>query len=190
MAGTFQFIMRNGPTPGATYPLEGDLISIGRDSTNTIQINDAEISRRHARLQFQGGKYVIEDLGSTNGTFINGQRLAAPYVLKQGDVVSFGEQIVLAYESSTFDPAATVATSHATVMSHQPPAAPPPPPAQAYSGQVATGPLSQPVKKINPLPIVVIAGVAVIICACLGFLFWVDANSMWCTFFPFLGGCP
>ena len=76
MASQFQLIMRSGPTPGAAFTLEGDQIDIGRDSTNEIVINDAEISRRHARLTFQGGKYVLEDLGSTNGTFVNGQRLA------------------------------------------------------------------------------------------------------------------
>jgi pSer/pThr/pTyr-binding forkhead associated (FHA) protein len=187
MAGKFQFIMRSGPTPGATYPLEGDSLSIGRDASNSIQINDAEISRRHAQLQFQGGKYVIEDLGSTNGTHVNGQRLAAPYVLKPGDIISFGEGIVLAFESSTFDPAATVATSRGAVTMLETPSARPSPP--AYSGQVTTGPMMSSAKKMNPLPIVVVAGVIILICACVLFLFWVDANSMWCTFFPFLGGC-
>ena len=74
MASQFQLIMRTGPTPGATFTLEGDQLNIGRDSTNEVTINDAEVSRHHARLTFQGGKYVLEDLGSTNGTFVNGQR--------------------------------------------------------------------------------------------------------------------
>jgi hypothetical protein len=186
MAGKFQLVMKNGPTPGAIYPLEGELISIGREASNGIQINDAEISRRHARLQFQGGKYVIEDLGSTNGTYVNEQRLAAPYVLKQGDVVSFGEQIVLGFESSDFDPAATIASARAAMQN----AASTPPPASSYSGQVPASPVMQPVRKMNPLPIVVVAGVVVLICTCLGFLLWVDYNAMWCTFFPVLGGCP
>ncbi len=185
MAGKFQFVMRSGPTVGALYPLEGDVISIGRDASNTIQINDAEVSRRHARLQFQGGKYVIEDAGSTNGTHINGQRIMSPYVLKPGDVVSFGEGIVLGYETADFDPGATLA-------SVRPPArvsAPPPAPVQPYAGQVPPGPL-MPARKTNPLPIVIGAGALVLICACVGFLWWVDSARMWCTFFPFLGGCP
>lgn len=61
---------------------------IGRDLTNDIVINDAEISRRHARLISQAGGYVLEDLGSTNGTFINGQRLASPYILRPGETVT------------------------------------------------------------------------------------------------------
>ena len=108
MTSQHQLIMRSGPTPGAAFTLEGDQITIGRDSANEITINDAEISRRHARLTFQGGKYVLEDLGSTNGTFVNGQRLAGPRVLKPGEVVSFGEQIVLVFEVTTSDPGATV----------------------------------------------------------------------------------
>jgi len=188
MAGKFQLIMRSGPTPGALYPLDGDLITVGRDASNTIQINDAEISRRHSLLEFQGGKYVIKDAGSTNGTHVNGQRLAAAYVLKPGDVVSFGEGIVLAFESADFDPGATVATSRGAVQQARAAVPPPPAPAQAYSGQVPSGP-SQPARRINPLPIVIAVGGLLLICACVGFFFWVDANSLWCTFFPFLGGC-
>ena len=186
MAGKFQFVMRSGPTVGAIYPLEAESISIGRDVSNSIQINDAEISRRHARLQFQGGKYVIEDVGSTNGTHVNGQRIMSPYVLRPGDVVSFGEGIVLGFEAADQDPAATLAVSRPPVQARQPAA---PPPAQAYAGQVPAGPLPLG-KKANPLPIVIGVGAVVLICACIGFFWWVDAARMWCTFFPFLGGCP
>ena len=96
--------------------MEGDQLTIGRDSINEIVINDAEISRRHARLTFQGGKYVLEDLGSTNGTFVNGQRLAGPRVLKAGEVVSFGEQIVMVFEATNFDAGATVVSPRAAVV--------------------------------------------------------------------------
>jgi hypothetical protein len=187
MAGKFQFVMRSGPTVGAIYPLEDESISIGRDASNTIQINDAEISRRHSRMQFQGGKYVIEDLGSTNGTHVNGQRIMSAYVLKPGDVVSFGEGIVLGFEALGQDPAATLAVVRPSAPPRQQVAAPPP--AQAYAGQVPAGPM--PVgKKFNPLPFVIGVGAILLICACVGFLWWVDSANRWCTFFPFLGGCP
>jgi predicted component of type VI protein secretion system len=187
MAGKFQLTMRSGPTVGAIYPLEGESISIGRDASNTIQINDAEMSRRHARLQFQGGKYVIEDMGSTNGTHINGQRLSAPHVLRPGDVVSFGEQIVLGFESADFDPGATLASAHS--VRPRAAAVPPPAPAQAYAGQMPASPMPMG-KKSNPLPIVIGVGALLFICACAAFFWWVDSANMWCTFFPFLGGCP
>src|SRR5512139_3096417 len=130
MTAQYQLIMRSGPTPGAAFMLEGDQITIGRDPTNSITINDAEISRRHARLTYQGGKYVLEDLGSTNGTFVNGQRLAGPRVLKSGEVVSFGEQIVLVFEVTSMDAGATVVSPRASaaVPSVPRPLTPVPPP--------------------------------------------------------------
>ena len=94
MVSQFQLIMRSGPTPGASFILEGDQLTVGRDATNEIVINDAEISRRHARLTFQGGKYVLEDLGSTNGTFVNrGPRLLPgnKHPLKHGDEIIVGK---------------------------------------------------------------------------------------------------
>lgn len=197
MASQFQLIMRTGPTPGAAFILEGDQLNIGRDSTNEIVINDAEVSRRHARLTFQGGKYVLEDLGSTNGTFVNGQRLAGPRVLKAGEVVSFGEQIVLVFEVTTNDPGATVVSARAAaVPSVSRPVTPPPPPPADYIGSVPASPApsaSQPVpvtaKRTNILPIIIGVAVLFFICLCAGILWYIDANFLWCTFFPFLGGC-
>jgi predicted component of type VI protein secretion system len=198
MASQFQLIMRQGPTPGATFTLEGDQLNIGRDSTNEVTINDAEISRRHARLTFQGGKYVLEDLGSTNGTFVNGQRLAGPRVLKAGEVVSFGEQIVLVFEVVTNDPGATMVSPRAAaaIPSVSRPATPPPPPPADYVGSVPASPApvasSMPdpgPKKMNILPVIIGVGVLLFLCVCGAILWYIDANFLWCTFFPFLGGC-
>ncbi|HKY54829.1 MAG TPA: FHA domain-containing protein [Anaerolineales bacterium] len=191
MASHFQLIMRSGPTPGAVFNLGGDQLTVGRDSSNDIVINDAEISRRHARLTFQGGKYILEDLGSTNGTFVNGQRLAGPRVLKAGEVVSFGEQIVLVYEASSFDPAATVASPRASaVPSISRPVAPPPPPPPDYAGSVPASPAPLPVPaRTNITPILIAVGFLLFLCTCAGILWFIDANFLWCTFFPFLGGC-
>jgi len=193
MASQFQLIMRTGPTPGAAYTLEGDQMTIGRDSTNEITINDAEISRRHARLTFQGGKYVLEDLGSTNGTFVNGQRLAGPRVLKTGEVVSFGEQIVLVFEVSSVDQGATIVSPRAAAVPSVSRPATPPPPAE-YAGSIPASPpevssAPVPAKGMNILPIIIIVAVVLFICVCVGILWYIDANFLWCTFFPFLGGC-
>ena len=184
----FQFVMRSGPTPGVTFPLEGDQLIIGRDASNHVAINDAEISRKHSRLSFQGGKYVLEDLGSTNGTFVNGQRLAGPVVLKPGDVVSLGEQIVLMYDAITQDPGATIASPRHAVRATPPPVQPVTPistpvhtAAPVYSGA--------PAKKTNLLPIFIGGGVFVFLCLCVSFFWWIDATYRWCTFFPFISGC-
>lgn len=186
----FQFVMRSGPTPGVTFPLEGDQLTIGRDSTNGVAINDAEVSRKHARMMFQGGKYVLEDLGSTNGTFVNGQRLAGPVVLKSGDVISLGEQIVLMYDAIAADAGATMAVPRRAVQQAAPP--PPvytsapvaPPPAAASYGNPPP-----PAKKSNMMPVFIGVGVLVFICMCVGFFWWVDATYRWCVLFPFISGC-
>jgi pSer/pThr/pTyr-binding forkhead associated (FHA) protein len=187
MMSQFQFVMRSGPTPGVIFPLEGDQILIGRDSSNGVAINDAEISRKHSRLSFQGGKYVLEDLGSTNGTFVNGQRLAGPVVLKPGDVIALGEQIVLMYDAINIDPGATVVVSRKSTRVEPPPiqAAVP-----AYTPPPASyGPPSTPIKRTNLTPIIIAVGVFLFICVCASFFFWVDATYRWCTFFPFISGC-
>ncbi len=202
MAPQFQLVMRSGPTPGATFSLEGDQLVIGRDSSSAIAINDAEVSRKHARLTFQGGKYVIEDLGSTNGTFVNGQRLVSPVVLKSGDVVSLGEQIVLMYEALSSDPGATVMSARKSVPRPAPapvpaPAPQPAPAQQQYytpppptSAAPAGAPLAKPA---NNTTLFIIIGVLVFLCVCGGALYMIDANYLWCPLFGFffraLGYC-
>jgi len=186
----FQFVMRSGPTPGVTFPLEGDQLTIGRDATNGVAINDAEVSRKHARLMFQGGKYVLEDLGSTNGTFVNGQRLAGPIVLKPGDVVSLGEQIVLMYDAIAADVGATVAVPRRAVQQSAPPPVYSSTPASAPPAATPYAAAPQPAaKKTNMMPIFIGVGALLFICMCVGFFWWVDATYRWCVLFPFISGC-
>src|SRR5512146_3008359 len=161
MAAQYQFVMRAGPNIGKVFPLEAPDITIGRESTNIISINDVEVSRKHARVELRGNSYIIQDLGSTNGTFINGQRGTSPQVLNPGDPVALGEGIVLAYESA-FDPNATVMSSNIprpapTVVPAPAPAPmpmpepiqpPPPPPAPAYASQVPPGPVPLPAEPV------------------------------------------
>lgn len=187
MAALFQFVMRSGPTPGAVFPLEGDQLIIGRDAVNAIAINDAEVSRKHSRLTFQGGKYVIEDLGSTNGTFVNGQRLVSSTVLKPGDVVSLGEQIVLMYEGLSADAGATMIGRKSARPAPAPAPAPAAPSAQYYAPPPAAAPTGA--KPARNLPIFIAIGVLAFICICVAALWYIDSNYMWCTFFPFLSGC-
>jgi pSer/pThr/pTyr-binding forkhead associated (FHA) protein len=106
----FQLVMQKGPNPGKVFELTQDEITIGRDISNRFVINDPEVSRRHARLTAQASGYVIEDLGSTNGTFVDGQRLMGPHLLRPGQTVMFGEKITLAYQALGFDPNATLAS--------------------------------------------------------------------------------
>lgn len=73
------------------FPLEKPVTSIGRSSMNDLPISDKMLSRQHARIvRDDNGGLQVEDLGSRNGTFLNGERLAAPQPLKAGDRITLG----------------------------------------------------------------------------------------------------
>jgi predicted component of type VI protein secretion system len=120
---TYQLVMRTGPTPGKSYELREDEITIGRDISNDIVISDVEISRQHSRLIAQGGGYVLEDRGSTNGTFVNGQRLMGPHLMRPGEVILLGENVSLVYQQLDFDTDATMVSG--TGVPSMPPVATP-----------------------------------------------------------------
>lgn len=99
MAGAqYRLVVRQGPTPGQIFELNTNEISIGRDIANDIVINDAEVSRKHARLILEGDRYKIEDLNSTNGTYIDGQRLIGPHLLAIGEIIMFGDNIGVIFD--------------------------------------------------------------------------------------------
>lgn len=105
----FRLILQSGSGAGTEYPLEKTEIFLGRDLSNDVVINDPEVSRRHARLVLTGNTYAMEDLGSTNGTFLRGQRLSAPVLLNPGELITIGEKVFLKFEAVAIDPNATVA---------------------------------------------------------------------------------
>jgi hypothetical protein len=78
---------------------------MGRDAVNDIILNDLEISRRHAAITFRGGRYFVEDLGSTNGTFVNGRRVTVATPLKDGDLLDLAQAVTLTFNWPE-DPAA------------------------------------------------------------------------------------
>jgi len=89
--------MRRGPTPGAVYELDGDEITIGRGNKSTVVIRDNEVSREHCRLVRRADDYELFDLGSSNGTFVNGQRVLSPWLLQSSMLIELGDTITLEY---------------------------------------------------------------------------------------------
>jgi hypothetical protein len=74
---------------GRSYPLSIGSTVIGRGDQANLRLPDVGISRRHARLDFDGAQVVLTDLGSTNGTMVNGQRVSA-VALNPGDMIQLG----------------------------------------------------------------------------------------------------
>ncbi len=74
---------------GQSYPLSSQAV-VGRLDSCDIPINDSSVSREHARINQMGDDYAVEDLGSTNGTMVNGQTIRGVVRLKPGDMLTFG----------------------------------------------------------------------------------------------------
>lgn len=82
-------ILNQGMT-GRAFELNVDRTTVGRVEENTFQIADASVSSRHAEILLRGADLLIRDLNSTNGTFINGEKIVES-VLKPGQILRFGQ---------------------------------------------------------------------------------------------------
>jgi hypothetical protein len=85
----FQLRMMKGVPAYGVYLIEGSAATIGRNEENDIFLVDPSVSRNHATLQLEPDGATLNDLGSTNGTFVNGERVTMARV-KSGDVIAFG----------------------------------------------------------------------------------------------------
>ncbi len=142
-----QIVALSGPFTGRSFALSNTPFSFGRSPDNAITIASPLASRRHAELRAEEGGYVLYDLGSANGTFVNGQRVQR-HLLRPGDVIQIGD------EQYRFD-VPTTAQAYAPTIAVQAPPPPPqqaqplPPPQQQYQAQ----PLPPPQQyQAQPLP--------------------------------------
>ena len=76
---------------GREHPLAGDLITIGRAVESEIVVTSKRVSREHARVRREGWRVILEDLDSTNGTFLNEERVLTPVDLRDGDRIAIGD---------------------------------------------------------------------------------------------------
>ncbi len=84
------FIVNQGAKAGARYALDSDVVSLGRDPSSDIFLDDITVSRRHAEVERDGARYSIRDVGSLNGTYVN-RRLTESGELSEGDEVQVGK---------------------------------------------------------------------------------------------------
>jgi pSer/pThr/pTyr-binding forkhead associated (FHA) protein len=101
---TMGLIIVQGPGTGHTFTLGTDPVIIGREGPSAkFVIADPAVSRRHAQISRQEDGYMIEDLNSTNGTFINAQRVVGAVPLAPGDLIELGTAVTLSYDTLDLD---------------------------------------------------------------------------------------
>ncbi|MHA7134471.1 FHA domain-containing protein FhaB/FipA [Oerskovia turbata] len=93
-AGPTRLVVTSGPLRGTTIPLSSSSILLGRAPNCTLVLDDGYSSSRHARIFPQGGAWFVEDLGSTNGTFVGERRISGIEPLPPGVGVRVGQSIV------------------------------------------------------------------------------------------------
>lgn len=83
---------------GREHALTDETTTIGRGVENTIVITSRRVSREHASVQRQGRRVILSDLGSTNGTFLNDERVLTPLELRDGDAVTIGDVVLVFHD--------------------------------------------------------------------------------------------
>lgn len=109
-------VVRQGAQVDTVFPLASSTVALGREEGVGITIQDPEVSRQHARISQQAGGYILEDLGSTNGTYLNGVQITGPQPLRPGDTIGLGQTALVFQQADT------------KAMPAQPTARPAPPP--------------------------------------------------------------
>jgi DNA-binding NtrC family response regulator len=96
-------LLLTGPSSGLRYEIQNEVV-LGRSSHCEVPLEDGKVSRRHARVELKNGQVLLSDLGSRNGTLLNGERISKESVLRPGDRFQVGDTTVL------FEPSAREAT--------------------------------------------------------------------------------
>ena len=134
------FLVRNGVLKGQRLIVKTPVVNIGRAEHNDLVVPDESVSTSHAKLQRREGIWVLVDLESTNGTYVDGERISNETPIAPGTMVRFGD-VQLVFEPT--DDALGVAKGGGTKVVQsikvgaQPPPAPPPPPPPAPPAPVA-----------------------------------------------------
>ncbi len=93
-------ILISQDSPRQVFELGRATLIVGRDDTSTIFVSDVSVSRNHASIVFESEEFVVHDNGSTNGTYVNGERVSR-HVLQHHDIISFGSCLFLLDMGST-----------------------------------------------------------------------------------------
>lgn len=106
-AAASRLTVLTGPDTGKVFTITTPVVKLGRSGGEDIEaldrfaVRDAakQVSRNHAELAGEGGKFKVNDLGSVNGTFVNGTRVDKPTALKSGDVIHLGTEFSMRFDA-------------------------------------------------------------------------------------------
>ena len=105
----WELLVLEGPEAGRRIPLSSAAITIGRNGTCTAKLRDRKASKQHLQLTLDGRGYTVRDLGSTNGTFVGGQRIQGVRRLGEGDEIFIGYTRMMCRVCPKGEPASEVA---------------------------------------------------------------------------------
>jgi pSer/pThr/pTyr-binding forkhead associated (FHA) protein len=155
-------LVRTGDMRGRRLPITLPVVNVGRADYNDIVIADPSVSTTHAKLQRRDDVWVLSDLGSTNGTFVEGEPVVGETALTPGTTLRFGDVAALFEPHDEPQPPGSGGSS--------PAAAPPPAPPDETPSSEPRPPARRPIRAASPkpsgppswlIPLLVIAAIAI-----------------------------
>lgn len=207
MSSKLSIIFQTPPLKGLDFALTKPRITIGRDPNNDIVIDHIEVSRKHAVLEINDGIVTISDIGSLNGTYVDGKLIRSAVELLPGQVIEVSEAIrfILSEHDSAAEKTAILETE---VLPQTPKVVDSLKPDERSLEDFEPFYTEVPVEEFSPayevpdsgkytsrrnLFIVFAALVGLLILGIVGFIWYIDYFSLWCDVLPFLfepGLCP
>ncbi len=175
-----------GPEPGTRYILTQGTTTIGRSLSNEISIDDTRISRHHLKIQRRPGGAVIEDLGSTNQTWVNDEPLTGARRLQSGDIIQLADAVTFRF----------IVEAYAPPLGAQPPMAAP---IEAEEAMEATEAAESSASMATPPPAskpgrsrryywgIVILVALILLCLALAAFLWFAPYEFWAWLFELFG---
>ena len=186
-----------GPEPGARYILPEGAMTIGRSLSNEIAIDDTRISRHHVQIKRLPDGAVIEDLGSTNKTWVNDELLTSARFLQSGDIIQLADAVTFRFIVETYAPPPTAQPSmtapiepEETAESSATMATPPPPPAAVPPNPDATAippPASKPGRSRRYYWGIALLVGLILLCLALAAFMWFAPYEFWAWLFELFG---
>lgn len=189
----YQAKVITGQAVGAVYPIYKTEVIIGRNPVADIPAQEGDVSRRHAVIFRLNDEVHLRDEGSTNGTFLNGQRVTDPVLLKVGDKIRLGSRETLVIELEPFNPTIKENTSQKPSQSslaaieaarREDPGRLPRNQRLTEKKQGKSG------KGANLWWILFLLAGSILCLAAFLFFWYIDTNFLWCWIVPVLPACP